>query len=39
VRDVALKAGEEVVETKDFVAFVKKTFGKMGTEETGSSCD
>ena len=39
VTDITLKASEEVVETEYLMAFVKKTFGKMGAKETGSSCD
>jgi hypothetical protein len=39
VLDVALSAGEEVVEADDFVAFVEEAFAEVGTEEAGSAGD
>jgi hypothetical protein len=37
VLDVALAAGEEVVEADDFVAFVEEAFAEVGAEESGAA--
>jgi hypothetical protein len=39
VLDVALAAGEEVVEADDFVAFVEEAFAEVGAEESGAAGD